>query len=88
MSSNFLPDKGRVAENLQKECLCYFIIFSGIIANRLKTVLDTLIHENQKGFLAGRFIGENTRLLYDIMHLAESHNIPGLVLLLDFEKSF
>ena len=26
MSSNFLLDKGRVAENLQKECLCYFII--------------------------------------------------------------
>ena len=26
VSSNFLLDKGRVAENLQKECLCYFII--------------------------------------------------------------
>ena len=26
--SNFLLDKGRVAENLQKECLCYFIISS------------------------------------------------------------
>ena len=25
VSSNFLLDKGRVAENLQKECLCYFI---------------------------------------------------------------
>ena len=68
--------------------LSYVKLFSGIIANRLKTVLDTLIHENQKGFLAGRFIGENTRLLYDIMHLAETHNITGLVLLLDFEKAF
>ena len=28
VSSNFLLDKGRVAENLQKECLCYFIISS------------------------------------------------------------
>ena len=25
VSSNFLLDKGRVAENLQKECLCCFI---------------------------------------------------------------
>ena len=25
VSSNFLLDKGRVAENLQKECFCYFI---------------------------------------------------------------
>ena len=24
--ANFLLDKGRVAENLQKECLCYFIM--------------------------------------------------------------
>ena len=28
VSSDFLLDKGRVAENLQKECLCYFIISS------------------------------------------------------------
>ena len=63
-------------------------IFSGIIANRLKTVLDTLIHENQKGFLSGRFIGENTRLLYDIIHQAEHLNKPGMILLLDFEKAF
>ena len=28
VSSNFLLDKGHVAENLQKECLCYFIISS------------------------------------------------------------
>ena len=28
VSSNFLLDKGRVAENLQKECFCYFIISS------------------------------------------------------------
>ena len=31
MSSNFLLDKGRVAENLQKECICYFIISSTIL---------------------------------------------------------
>ena len=28
MSPNFLLDKGRVAENLQEECFCYFIISS------------------------------------------------------------
>ena len=28
VSSNFLLDKGGVAENLQKECFCYFIISS------------------------------------------------------------
>ena len=63
-------------------------IFSGIIASRLKKVLNTLIHENQKGFLAGRFIGENTRLMYDIIHQTEILNKPGMILLLDFEKAF
>ena len=61
-------------------------IFSGIIANRLKTVLNTLIHENQKGFLAGRFIGENTRLY--VISQTEIQNKAGMVLLLDFEKAF
>ena len=63
-------------------------VFSGIIANRLKAVLNTLIHENQKGFLSGRFIGENTRLMYDIISQTEVQDKPGMVLLLDFEKAF
>ena len=63
-------------------------IFSCRIANRLKKVLSLLIHENQKGFLSGRFIGENTRLLYDLIYQAEILNKPGMILLLDFEKAF
>ena len=39
---------------------------SGSIANRLKTTLDFLISKEQSGFSKGRYIGENTRLLYDI----------------------
>ena len=34
-------------------------IASACIANRIKTVLDYLIHGNQKGFLKNRFICEN-----------------------------
>ena len=53
-----------------------------------KTVLDTIIHENQRGFLAGRFIGENTRLLYDVINYCNEENLPALLLLLDYEKAF
>ena len=35
-----------------------------------------------------RFIGENTRLLYDLMHYLEENNKTGLLLLVDFEKAF
>ena len=34
--------------------------FSSMVANRLKTVLPSVINENQTGFISGRFIGENT----------------------------
>ena len=40
---------------------------TGCIANGLKKVLSYLIHENQKGFLKGRYIGENIRLYYTIL---------------------
>ncbi len=63
-------------------------MLSGCIAQRIKKVLDGLIHENQKGFLKNRYIGENTRLVYDLMQLMEEKNLPGLLLLIDFEKAF
>ena len=58
------------------------------LANRIKKVLDLLIHENQKGFISGRYIGENTRTLYDILNYTENNSIPGILLLVDFEKAF
>ena len=63
-------------------------ILSATIANRFKKVLPSIISETQKGFLKGRFIGENTRLIYDVMTEAEEKKIPGLLLSVDFEKAF
>ena len=58
------------------------------ISNRLKTVLPNLIHSDQRGFMKGRYIGENVRLIYDILSYTNSHNVPGLLLFIDFEKAF
>ena len=63
-------------------------ILSGAIAKRLKSVLPKIIHENQKGFLSGRYIGENTRLMYDMINICNQKNIPGIILMIDFEKAF
>ena len=38
--------------------------------------------------MSNRFIGENTRLIYDIIHYANSNQIPGLLMLIDFQKAF
>ena len=63
-------------------------IGSAAIANRFKSVLDKLINFDQTGFISGRYIGENIRLIYDILQYTEEHEIPGLLLLIDFEKAF
>lgn len=63
-------------------------IGSGVIAARFKKVLDKLINSDQTGFIRGRFIGENLRLIYDILQYTEENDIPGLLLLIDFEKAF
>ena len=54
----------------------------------MKTVLDILISKDQTGFIKGRFIGESTRLLYDILKYAEDNNLSGLLMTIDFEKAF
>ena len=61
---------------------------TGCIAERIKTVLDKIISRDQTGFLKSRFKGENIRLIYDLMNYTEVNQIPGLLILIDFEKAF
>ena len=63
-------------------------IASGSIANRIKNTLNKLIDSDQTGFIQGRYIGENTRLVYDIMQYADENDITGMLLMIDFEKVF
>ena len=58
------------------------------IANRVKKVLPKIIHNSQTGFLKGRYIGENIRLLFELLEHAEEQNIPGMIFFSDFEKAF
>ena len=61
---------------------------SAVIAERIKHYLNKIISRSQTGYLSGRYIGESTRLVYDLMHYVESNNQPGLLMLIDFEKAF
>ena len=54
----------------------------------MKTILDNVITEDQKGFISGRFIGENIRLIYDILYETKNQDIPGLLLSIDFQQAF
>ena len=61
---------------------------SSVIAGRIKTVLPKVISPTQSGFVDGRFIGDTTRLVYDIMSEIDNRNLDGLLMLIDFEKAF
>lgn len=63
-------------------------IGSSCIANRIKTVLSKLISQDQTGFMANRYIGDNIRLIYDLISYLNIKNAPGLLLSIDFEKAF
>ena len=68
-------------------CVIYKLA-SGSIAERLRYTLDSIISNCQTGFIKGRFLSDSTRLIYDILHVTEKNNIPGLLMLIDFEKAF
>ncbi len=63
-------------------------ILAFTLANRLQKVIKTLIHEDQSGYIKGRYIGSNARLIEDYFDFCEDFKIPGVILCLDFEKAF
>ena len=67
---------------------CDYKIAAKSIANRIQATLPKLINNDQTGFIKGRFIGENIRLIESIINYTANTNIPGLILLLDFKKAF
>ena len=85
------PNKSRLSLKNWRPISLLNVIYKlapSVIANRVKNTLQNIIHENQKGFIAGRFIGENIRLIYDVLFETKQQNIPGLILSIDFEKAF
>jgi hypothetical protein len=60
-------------------------ILSKLLANRLKKVLPDIIHTDQTGCIQGRFIGQNIRLIQDLINKSDDDEV---FLLLDQEKAF
>ena len=58
------------------------------IAKRLEKVLPMLIDRDQTGYVKNSFIGENIRLISDVIESYEGKNLPGMLLFIDFEKAF
>ena len=54
----------------------------------MDSILQGLIHPDQTGFVKGRYIGENIRLISDIMEQTRRDDTPGIFLSRDFHKAF
>ena len=60
-------------------------IISKILAERLKKTLSDIIHVDQQGCIPGRFIGQNVRLIQDIINEKDDDSV---MIFLDQEKAF
>ena len=58
------------------------------MAKRIQSVISKLISQEQCGYIKGRYIGQNARLIKDIIEYYDNNNLPGAIICLDFEKAF
>ena len=63
-------------------------ILGKALANRLIEFLPQLIDEDQTGCVKKRLIGNNIRIIEDIMIYTTKNKISGILLSVDFEKAF
>ena len=67
---------------------CNYKIITKEINNRIYGLLPKLVNYNQSGFIRSRNIGDNIRLMFDIIDYANRKKIPGAVLSIDLCKTF
>ena len=90
---SLIPKKNkdkRMLENLTPISLLNidYKILTKSIAKRLEKVLPKIINPYQTGYIKGRFIGENVRLIPDAMFHTKQRETPGIAIFLDFRKAF
>ena len=51
-------------------------------------MLPNIINVDQTGYVKGRYIGENIRLIQDVIHFTNLTNQKGIAIFLDFKKAF
>ena len=63
-------------------------ILAKALATRLQKVISDLVNYDQVGYIKGRYIGENVRIIEDMMIYTSKNKIPGFIVLIDYEKAF
>lgn len=63
-------------------------IISKALANRVRDILPFIIDDDQKGFIPGRYIGENIRDLIDTVDFCDKNQVPSLLISFDYKRAF
>ena len=51
-------------------------------------VIPSIINHDQVGCIKGRYIGENIRIIFDLVKYSELNDIEAFLVQVDFEKAF
>ena len=78
----------RFAVSLNWQFKLEFLTITKCIAKRLEKVIHKLINGDQTGYIKNRFVGENIRLISDVIDSYDKKNLLGFLLFIDFEKAF
>ena len=63
-------------------------ILTKALAMRLQKTLPSLIDPDQVGYISGRYIGQNIRIIFDLMSYTEEIDLDAYIAQIDFEKAF
>ena len=63
-------------------------IVAGSLSNKIKPILPSIIHSDQKGYIKGRNINESNRLIQDLIDYTEIEEKEGIIIFLDQTKAF
>lgn len=69
-------------------CNTAYKIFSKVLINRLKPLLDMIINRCQNGFVPGRQILDATITIHEIIHSIEKIKNQGMAFKLDISKAY
>ena len=87
-----IPKIGDRHEIKDKRPICLldvvYKLVAKVIANRIGVVVNNLISPEQTGFIKGRFIGENLRLISDVIEYCEMDQSEGIMIACDYRAAF
>ena len=67
---------------------CDYKTISEVITTKIDSFSNFLIENQQNGFMKAKNIGDNIRLVFDIINYANHEKMPGAVILVDLHKAF